>query len=78
MQQLITMAANRATPRVQLARHDILQPGTHVIVQHVLAKLNGKVGRVCTFDDVKGRYDVQLEDQSGRAIALKPQNVDQI
>ena len=80
IQQVKTLATDRATPPVQPTRHDILQSGTRVMVQNVVAKpeLNGKVGRVVKFDDAKGRYNVKLEDQDYRAVALKPQNVVQM
>ena len=80
IQQVKTLAADRATPSVQPTRYDILQSGTLVIVQHVRAKpeLNGQTGRVGKFDDAKGRYSVKLEDQDDRVVALKPQNVVQM
>ncbi|MEM1215044.1 MAG: hypothetical protein AAGJ82_05135, partial [Bacteroidota bacterium] len=80
IQQLLTLVAERTTPPVQPTRHDILQSGIRVIVQHVRAKpeLNGQVGRVGKFDDAKGRYNVKLEDQDDRAVALKHQNVVQM
>ena len=80
LQHVKSLAADTAMPPVQPTRHDILQSGTRVIVQHVRTQpeLNGKVGRVVKFDDAKGRYNVKLEDQNDRVLALKPQNVIQM
>ena len=64
IQQLITIAANRTTPREQPTRHDILQSGTRVMVQHVKPELNGKVGRVVKFDDEAPDRESDLTENS--------------
>lgn len=78
LQQVKTLAAENASWPVPPTRHDILQPATRVIVQHVLPELNVHVGLVGSFDDATGRYAVMLEGQDGRTIALEPQNVIQM
>lgn len=45
------------------------------VVNTSQAALNGQVGLATTFDDGKGRYMVEL---SGRTVALKPVNLEQV
>merc|ERR1719230_2426857 len=56
----------------------VILPGTTVVVRN-LAKQpehNGKTGHILRFDDSKGRYDVELAEESA-VLALRPQNLTQ-
>ena len=43
-----------------------MQPGQQVVIHSLKgrAELNGKVGRILSYDDAKGRYAVHVQDES--------------
>merc|ERR1712060_552886 len=58
--------------------HYAIPAGTAVVVRNLAKQQehNGKTGRVMGFDESKGRYDVQLEEDS-IVLSLRPQHIAQ-
>merc|ERR1712048_1356687 len=58
--------------------HYAIPAGTAVVVRNLAKQQehNGKTGRVMGFDESKGRYDVQLEEDS-IVLSLRPQHITQ-
>ena len=59
------------------AENLLLQPGAQVMIQGLQSAkdINGETGSITRFIKERGRYEVRIEGQGMRLIAVKPANV---
>jgi len=72
-------SASRPTRRRRRVPPYVMESGTPVII-HGLEKAkehNGKVGRVLSFDEQRGRYEVEVDREAATVLSLRPQSLTQ-